>query len=209
MIDIISLVSRELPMSNYDDDDFIESEEDVFLGSDLEDDLDENLDEINIDLEEDGNLEEEEDEEEDEDKKDYKTRSKIDKIELEEEFEDDDSSIDDEIQNPDIADYTETVEQVAEFKAGKNPYKTNQFLNKFEYSRIVGTRATQIQYGAPPLINLVNKDGTILRSPLEIAEEELKRGKLPLTIERPLPSKIPHKYIYETRPISTLIVDIN
>jgi len=112
----------------------------------------------------------------------------------------------DELRDDDISHYEETIEEVTEFAAGRSIYKTGKFLNKYEYPRIVSTRATQIQYGATPLIKLVDPlTGRTLKSPLEIAEEELRQGKLPLVIERPLPTKIPHKYIYETRPLNTLI----
>lgn len=55
------------------------------------------------------------------------------------------------------------------------------WLTRFERARIISARALQISMGAPPLI-ITNKS-----SPLEIAEEELKAGVLPITIRRKLP----------------------
>lgn len=55
-------------------------------------------------------------------------------------------------------------------------------LTKYERARIVGARALQLSLGAMPLIDLSNlKEGL---SFLEIAEEELNRGVLPITILR-------------------------
>ncbi|MEM1507174.1 MAG: DNA-directed RNA polymerase subunit K [Candidatus Bathyarchaeia archaeon] len=56
-------------------------------------------------------------------------------------------------------------------------------LTRFEKARICGARALQIAMGAPVLIE-VTKD---LKSPIDIALEELKRGVLPITIRRMLP----------------------
>ncbi|MDH5807023.1 MAG: DNA-directed RNA polymerase subunit K [Candidatus Methanomethylicaceae archaeon] len=68
-------------------------------------------------------------------------------------------------------------------------------LTRFERARIIGARALQISMGAPPLI-ITNKS-----SPLEIAEEELKAGVLPITIRRKLPDgryqDIPLKWLIE------------
>jgi DNA-directed RNA polymerase subunit K len=49
---------------------------------------------------------------------------------------------------------------------------------KFEKSRIVGARALQLAYGAPPLIKI--PEGTI--DPLDVAEMEFKKGVIPITI---------------------------
>lgn len=56
-------------------------------------------------------------------------------------------------------------------------------LTRFEKARVLGARALQISMGAPPLIE--SKAVT----PLEIAEEELKMGVLPMTIRRRLPDR--------------------
>jgi len=70
-------------------------------------------------------------------------------------------------------------------------------LTRYEKARIVGARALQIALGAPVLVDaskLKNKD------PITIAEEEFKRGVLPVTIRRRLPDGT-----YELVPLSELI----
>ncbi|MEM2454383.1 MAG: DNA-directed RNA polymerase subunit K [Candidatus Bathyarchaeia archaeon] len=70
-------------------------------------------------------------------------------------------------------------------------------LTRFEKARIVGARALQIAMGAPILIEVKEN----LRSPIDIALEELKRGILPITIRRTLPDgtyqDIPLKWLLE------------
>ena len=58
-------------------------------------------------------------------------------------------------------------------------------LTKFEKARLIGARALQLALGARPLIDvskLPSKDF------IAIAKEELRRGILPFTIVRRLPS---------------------
>lgn len=61
----------------------------------------------------------------------------------------------------------------------------------------MGARALQIAMGAPILIEVKEN----LRSPIDIALEELKRGILPITIRRTLPDgtyqDIPLKWLLE------------
>ncbi len=54
-------------------------------------------------------------------------------------------------------------------------------LTRFEKARILGARALQLSMGAPPLI------ASSATTPIDIAEEELKAGILPITIRRRLP----------------------
>jgi len=62
---------------------------------------------------------------------------------------------------------------------------------KFEEARIIGARALQIAMGAPMLLNLSKKDLEQIRySPIEIAKKEFNSNILPITIKRPLPSKV-------------------
>ncbi len=58
-------------------------------------------------------------------------------------------------------------------------------LTRFEYARIVGARALQLSMGAMPLIDVSKLPS---KDPVIIAEEELKRGILPITICRRLPN---------------------
>lgn len=98
-------------------------------------------------------------------------------VEKEEEFEEDELIDDDDIHEYDLGQYKEILTEVKVLKVGKNPYKTGNFLYKYELTRIVSSRAAAIQHGAPPLISLVDpKNPTrMLRDPLEIAENELDR----------------------------------
>lgn len=56
-------------------------------------------------------------------------------------------------------------------------------MTRFEKARVLGARALQISMGAPPLIE------SKATTPLEIAEEELREGVLPMTIRRRLPDR--------------------
>jgi len=66
----------------------------------------------------------------------------------------------------------------------KDPIHTTvPILTKFEYTRILGLRATQIENGAPLFISV---DESIIDSYV-IARMELEAKKLPFIIRRPLP----------------------
>ena len=58
-------------------------------------------------------------------------------------------------------------------------------LTRIEIARILGARALQISLGAPVLVNLKQEKF----DSIELAEEELKQMKVPMTIKRTLPSK--------------------
>jgi DNA-directed RNA polymerase subunit K len=49
---------------------------------------------------------------------------------------------------------------------------------RFEKARIIGARALQLAYGAPPLIKV--PDGMI--NPLDLAEMEFEKEVIPITI---------------------------
>lgn len=49
---------------------------------------------------------------------------------------------------------------------------------RFEKARIIGARALQLAYGAPPLIKV--PAGTI--NPLDLAELEFEKNAIPITI---------------------------
>lgn len=49
---------------------------------------------------------------------------------------------------------------------------------RFEKARIIGARALQLAYGAPPLIKV--PDGII--NPLDLAELEFEKDVIPITI---------------------------
>ena len=56
---------------------------------------------------------------------------------------------------------------------------TAHTLNKFELARIIGARALQISYGAPPLMEV--KPG---ESSVDVARHELDAGIIPLVVMR-------------------------
>lgn len=60
---------------------------------------------------------------------------------------------------------------------------TNPYMSKYEYTRIIGIRALQLSKNSPALV-----DTEGVTDPLQIAKLELKHGKLPFIIERPLPN---------------------
>ena len=51
---------------------------------------------------------------------------------------------------------------------------------KFEKARIIGARALQLAYGAPPLVKVPH--GTV--NPIDLAEVEFEKGAIPITILR-------------------------
>ncbi len=65
----------------------------------------------------------------------------------------------------------------------------NKF-SKYEMARIIGARALQISMDAPLLIRFSSKELEELNyDPLKIAEKELDRKILPISINRPMPKK--------------------
>ena len=57
-------------------------------------------------------------------------------------------------------------------------------LTRFEVARIIGARALQISLGAPVLVKIKGKKF----DPIELAKEEFKACRIPMTIKRTLPS---------------------
>ena len=57
------------------------------------------------------------------------------------------------------------------------------FLTKYEKVRIIGTRAEQLEAGAPPVIDIGN-----MTSAIEIAEKELQVRKIPMIVIRNMPN---------------------
>ena len=59
-------------------------------------------------------------------------------------------------------------------------------FTKFERARIIGARSLQLAMGAPLLI----KRPANLFDPIRIAEIELEKDVLPITVKRPKPIKL-------------------
>ena len=51
---------------------------------------------------------------------------------------------------------------------------------RFEKARIIGARALQLAYGAPPLIKVPEE----IKEPLELAEKEFEEGVIPIVVIR-------------------------
>ena len=69
-------------------------------------------------------------------------------------------------------------------KSGFDPnHKTTPILSKYEYTRVIGQRAKQINDGSTPLIAVSDNiiDGYL------IAKLELEQKKIPFIIRRPIP----------------------
>lgn len=64
-------------------------------------------------------------------------------------------------------------------------HTTAPFLTKYEKARIIGTRAEQLERGAPPLVEL---EPHIIQG-RTIAMMEFEQKKIPFIIARPLPNK--------------------
>jgi DNA-directed RNA polymerase subunit K/omega len=65
-----------------------------------------------------------------------------------------------------------------------DPYHTTiPILTKYEYTRILGVRATQIENGAPTFIDVHELVDSYL-----IAKAELEQKKIPFILKRPIPN---------------------
>lgn len=74
--------------------------------------------------------------------------------------------------------------------------ETRNVMTKYEKTRIIGARATLLQQGAPPFINVEGETDL-----LKIAEKELYAKCLPITVVRTLPNGIIEKW-----PVQQLIL---
>lgn len=60
---------------------------------------------------------------------------------------------------------------------------TTPYLTSYERARIIGVRAEQIARGAPVYLDA----RPVPSDPIILAEKELKEGRTPLLVRRPLP----------------------
>lgn len=109
--------------------------------------------------------------------------------------EDEEEEVDEEMENESgeesIDDIMEDLDEdlqstISDYQLEDSKCQTVLRLTKYERANIIGLRATQIQAGSTPFINVKN-----LReiTPIQIAEEELKQNKLNFfKIKRTLPS---------------------
>ena len=94
-----------------------------------------------------------------------------------------------------ILDDNETVLQKSVIKRDANGniqddnHKTNPFMSRYEITRVLGTRAEQLNAGAPAFV----VPPTDVIDGYQIARLELQQKKIPFIIRRPLPNKT-HEY---------------
>ena len=77
-------------------------------------------------------------------------------------------------------DFTDKNDDLDKQEADSLERRTSYNLTKYEIARLIGTRAQMIANGSPKTISDYPKGAT----PREIAELELREGKIPLTIRR-------------------------
>jgi DNA-directed RNA polymerase subunit K/omega len=83
---------------------------------------------------------------------------------------------------PKVVSLSDTYSKVVEKKISK------PIMTKYEFNQIISQRTTMLAHGAIPLVDVNNykiKSNIELR---EIALKELKEGKIPFIIKRPLPN---------------------
>jgi DNA-directed RNA polymerase subunit K/omega len=83
-----------------------------------------------------------------------------------------------------------------------NDYQTTNFLTKYEYTRILGMRAQEIAKGSQVYVDVGD-----IKDPIQMAEKEIREGKCPYIIERPIPGKIINKPEMEPRRVSELLLN--
>jgi DNA-directed RNA polymerase I, II, and III subunit RPABC2 len=181
-----------------------EENEDVIEDADDDTDLD-----VDDDVDDDEDEEDAEDEEEDVDDENIKPIGvNIDSMSYDEEEYDEDNNLEDEIDylnkfdNDLKVNYLEqyhpqeisinydevrSLSSVTRDKDGiivDELHKTLPILTKYEYTRILGVRAKQINEGAQPFVKV---DKEVLDGYL-IAQIEIKQKKLPFIVKRPIPN---------------------
>jgi DNA-directed RNA polymerase I, II, and III subunit RPABC2 len=68
------------------------------------------------------------------------------------------------------------------------PKISKMIMTKYEFDQVIGLRTMQLAHGAPAFVNTEN---LVIQSNMElrqVALQELKEGKLPFIIKRPLPN---------------------
>jgi len=74
-------------------------------------------------------------------------------------------------------------EDLSTLESPKNQKKTSPWMTKYEYTRLLGQRTLQIMQGDPPRIETHG-----MMDPYQIAVEELRQRRTPLSIKRTLPN---------------------
>ena len=91
-------------------------------------------------------------------------------------------------------DIKEDVKDIEEFKkdyeSNKKNYITTPNLNKYELTRVLCERTTQLENGSFAYISNPER----FTNTYSIAMEELKQRKIPFIIRRPAPNQIDYEY---------------
>lgn len=94
-----------------------------------------------------------------------------------------DSSDEEMIEGPTLINHEEDIAILREdYENLKKKYITRPFLNKYEKTAVISERSQQLANGSLPLL----KNPEVYSSVYEIALEELRQGKIPFIIRRPL-----------------------
>lgn len=64
--------------------------------------------------------------------------------------------------------------------------KTHAVMTKYEHAALIGVRMEQLAFGAPSTLSEEELQG--FRNVQDIAREELRRKRIPLTVTRSLPN---------------------
>ncbi len=112
----------------------------------------------------------------------YENDNDDDFLEIGEDVEDLEDELEDEDEESKIG--LEDISEPTILPTSANKIKvTSKYLNKYEKTRLVGTRALQISLGSPPTVDVGS-----LTDPYEIAMLELVQKKIPIVIRRFLPN---------------------
>jgi DNA-directed RNA polymerase I, II, and III subunit RPABC2 len=77
-------------------------------------------------------------------------------------------------------------------------------MTKYEFNQIISQRATMLAHGAVPFVEFDNKEIKNNMELRKIAIKELKEGKLPFIVKRPLPN---NKYdLYRVRDLDLVAI---
>jgi len=85
----------------------------------------------------------------------------------------------------DESSYNDIQEVLENYDTLKKSNKSNNILNKYEKTKVLGIRAAQISHGAKPLIDVPS----YMTNELDIATEELNQRKIPFILQRVVGNK--------------------
>lgn len=75
----------------------------------------------------------------------------------------------------------------------EKPKVSKPIMTKYEFNQIIGLRANQIALGSPAFVDVSNLQIKTNMDLRKVALQELREGKLPYILKRPLPNS-KHEY---------------